>query len=182
MTENYTPLDMPPLSGPTAAVARALWALDDVRRRTKYVLAGLPVPAVDWRSVEGGHSIGTLLYHIAATEMEWICVDVLGLSGFADEIAPWLAAGVRDGHGRLIDVSGETLARHVERLDATRSFTCGILAGMTPEEFRRVRPGSAHAITAEWVVHHLTQHEAEHRGQIASLKRAAQLALRHAAG
>jgi uncharacterized damage-inducible protein DinB len=37
---------------------------------------------------------------------------------------------------------------------------------MTVAEFRRPRPVNFYLVTPEWVLHHLMQHEAEHRGQI----------------
>jgi uncharacterized damage-inducible protein DinB len=42
---------------------------------------------------------------------------------------------------------------------------------MSLAEFRRPRQGPSYTVTPEWVIHHLTQHEAEHRGQIVQLKR-----------
>ncbi len=42
---------------------------------------------------------------------------------------------------------------------------------MTVEDFRRPRhfPGQ-YDVTPEWVLHHLIQHEAEHRGHIQTLR------------
>jgi hypothetical protein len=37
-------------------------------------------------------------------------------------------------------------------------------------DFRRVRRHEAVDITPEWTLHHLMQHEAEHRGEIESLR------------
>jgi uncharacterized damage-inducible protein DinB len=43
--------------------------------------------------------------------------------------------------------------------------------------FRRVRRLSDCDVTPEWVIHHLMQHEAEHRGEIAALRAEAERAL-----
>ena len=52
-----------------------------------------------------------------------------------------------------------------------RESLVAVLRDMPLDEFRRVRRLEAYDVTPEWVVHHLLQHEAEHRGQIALLRR-----------
>jgi uncharacterized damage-inducible protein DinB len=65
----------------------------------------------------------------------------------------------------------------VLRLDAMRGVLLSSLQGTTVAEFRRLREIRGHEMTPEWVLHHLMQHEAEHRGQIAELRAAAERAL-----
>ena len=43
---------------------------------------------------------------------------------------------------------------------------------MTLDDYRRLRSLPDYDVTPEWVLHHLAQHEALHRGQIFTLKRA----------
>ena len=45
-----------------------------------------------------------------------------------------------------------------------------VFQAMTLAEFRRVRSFEHYDVTPEWVLHHLIQHEAEHRGQIGSIR------------
>jgi uncharacterized damage-inducible protein DinB len=45
------------------------------------------------------------------------------------------------------------------------------------DEFRRIRSLAEYGVTPEWVLHHLMQHEAEHRSQIGALRIAAERAL-----
>ncbi len=47
----------------------ALWMLEDCRSRTRRSLANLNPAAVDWAGGFNNHSIGTLLFHIAAIEI-----------------------------------------------------------------------------------------------------------------
>ena len=65
---------------------------------------------------------------------------------------------------------GETLARHLHRLDAVRAHFLEVFKGMSVDEFRRPRTYDDYVVTSEWVVHHLMQHEAEHRGQIGEIQ------------
>jgi uncharacterized damage-inducible protein DinB len=56
---------------------------------------------------------------------------------------------------------------------------CHLLAAfgeMALAEFRRVREFPDYNVTPEWVLHHLMQHEAEHRGQIGLLREQAERA------
>ena len=135
-------------------------------------LAGLPDAALEWAPT-GAHAIGTLLYHIAATEAEWICLDVLGEDNVAEPLRALFAPGLRDVEGRLVPVVGETVADHLHRLAETRAYSLGTLVGMNKREFSRPRQMAleARTVTPEWVVHHLAQHEAEHRGQILQIRR-----------
>jgi hypothetical protein len=41
---------------------------------------------------------------------------------------------------------------------------------MSTDNFRRARSFPDYDVTPEWVVHHLCQHEAEHRSEIAALQ------------
>ena len=48
---------------------------------------------------------------------------------------------------------------------------------MSLEDFRRARVLEAYDVTPEWVLHHLCQHEAEHRDEIIALREGAQKSL-----
>jgi hypothetical protein len=48
---------------------------------------------------------------------------------------------------------------------------------MSLEDFRTLRPSGDNQVTPEWVIEHLAQHEAEHRGQIWEARVAGERAL-----
>jgi uncharacterized damage-inducible protein DinB len=123
---------------------------------------------VDW-SPPGEQSLGSLLYHMAAIEASWLYEEALG--------RPWPPAvktmfphPVRADDGRLTAVTGESLDDHWARLEEVRRRLLAAYQTMTLEDFRRVRALPEYDVTPEWVLHHLMQHEAEHRGQIAALR------------
>jgi hypothetical protein len=101
--------------------------------------------------------------------MSYVYEDILGI-GWADELEPWLPYDVRDEQGLLVLVKGESLEEHVGRLDATRNITLRTLMAMSSDDFYRVRKLTEYETTSEWILHHLMQHEAEHRGQIGELR------------
>jgi hypothetical protein len=88
------------LEGSAPEVGRWLWVLEDTRQLTLESLEGLSPAALDWLPPHGGNSIGTILYHIAAIEMDWLYAEVL------EEPEPWpealtahFTAGVRERVG-----------------------------------------------------------------------------------
>lgn len=152
------------------AIGRALWTLDDARRRTGEVLADLDEAALDWAATPAGNSIGTLLYHIAAIEADWLYAEVLEEEQFPPEVVALFPHDVRDERGRLTPVRGLDLEAHLRRLDAVRERLWAVFGAMAPADFRRARGLPDYDVTPEWVIHHLAQHEAEHRGQIGTLR------------
>jgi uncharacterized damage-inducible protein DinB len=145
-------------------------ALQDCRCRTLRCLEGVTPAAVDWRPGAGTNRIGTLLYHIAAIEMDWLFTEILE-QAFPVQVATLFPFDVRDDQGKLSEVCGIALEEHIQRLGSTRAILRDALRGMSAEELRRVRHLDAYDVTAEWILQHLLQHEAEHRGQIADLRR-----------
>ncbi len=157
-------------------VGRWLWALEDARRRTHIALEGLPADTpdiVDWTFPGEGNSIGTILYHLAAIEASWLYDEVLQ-QDFPPEVQALFPHDVRDDQGKLSSVKGINLDEYLDRLDKIRARVLTTFREMSLEEFRRPRSFPEYDVTPEWVLHHLMQHEAEHRGQIADLRMAAQ--------
>ncbi|MBK8022282.1 MAG: DinB family protein [Chloroflexi bacterium] len=150
-------------------IGRALWGLEDARRRT---LEALKAPwdegLTDWQSPHERHTVGTLLYHIAAIELDWLYAEVLE-SEFAPELAKLFPYEVRTAQGGLTPVYGVSGAAHLDRLAIVRSRVLDVYRAMSVVEYRRPRDLEHYTVTPEWVLHHLMQHEAEHRAEIASL-------------
>ena len=158
------------LSGYDPEIGRWLWAMEDTRRRTKETLHGLDDRALNWIAPHADNSIGALLYHIAAIELDWLYADVLEGAAFPPELEALFPYDVRDDQGKLASTAGISLAEHLYRLDMVRRNFLDVFRGMTLVEFRRARHLPDYDVTPEWVIHHLMQHEAEHRGQLGELR------------
>jgi uncharacterized damage-inducible protein DinB len=153
-------------------VGRWLSAMQDARRDTLRELEGVPDEAVDWRPDWADNTIGALLYHIALVEADWLLTDILGpdadpLWPRARELLPFDARGAE---GRLTAAEGESLREHLERLAAVRALFLELMRPMTNEEFHRIRVRDEYDVAADWTLHHLLQHEAEHRAQIVAIR------------
>lgn len=166
-----------PLEGYEPAIGTWLWALQDTRRRTLDSFKGLDDQTVNWVPPDGANNIGALLYHIAAVEMSWLYEDILEGKPFPPEIDTLMKYNVREEDGKLTSVIVETLDIHLDRLLNCRQNFLSAFQGMSFDEFRRLRKTEDYEVTPEWVIHHLMQHEAEHRGQIGEIRGVAERAL-----
>ena len=152
------------LTGYPSEIGKALWQLEDCRSRTLRVLEDLPEKYLD-HEVQG-NTIGTLLYHIALIELDWLFTEILE-EQVPNDLMRLFPDEDRDENGVLTLVKGQTLA-HLDRLSIIRKTLLEKMRGMTAEDFQRKRVFPQYEVSPEWVQHHLSQHEAEHRGEIGS--------------
>jgi len=182
---SHDELIVEPLRGCPPPIGSSLWTLDEARRRTLAYIKGISQGVLDWQPPGQRHSVATLLYHIAVFEVDWLYIDILGGKDDEDrripecppELAEHLPYPILMEDGSYTPVSGEALAVHLNRLAAIRDAFTDVLKGMSMEDFRRLRTSGDDLVTPEWVIEHLAQHEAEHRGQLWEVRVAAEAAL-----
>jgi hypothetical protein len=142
--------------GDDPEVGRWLAALDDARRDTLGELRGVTPD-------------------MALVEASWVAEEILE-DPEAQEMAallPWPDREPADGPGsprHLSRVDGLSIDDHVARLDAVRRYAMDHLRPMSNDDFHRARTLERYDVAPDWVVHHLLQHEAEHRSHIAWLR------------
>jgi len=158
-----------PLDGYPPDLGAALWMMADTRARTLRALDGLPADLIDQVPAGGDNSIGSLLYHLAAIEADWIYADILQ-ADYPEWMTELFPDDVRTEGGQLTPVRAATLDEHIERLSSVRNHFLEDIAVVTGDDFRRPRKTESGTTTPEWVLHHLGQHEAEHRGQIQAIR------------
>jgi uncharacterized damage-inducible protein DinB len=159
-----------PLPGYPPEIGHWLWAMEDSRRRTREALDGISPDAIDYSTPCIDNTIGTLLYHIAAVEADWLYAEVMEQE-FPPEIAALFPWDMRDASGRLSVATGLTLDEHYARLAAVRTALLTCFRPISVTDFHRERTLPHYWVTPAWVLHHLCQHEAEHRGQILEARR-----------
>jgi len=165
-TKEYFTVETYPSNTPE--ISRCLWMMQDTRSRTMETLKGVQQETLDWRPSAKENSIGTVLYHMADIEADWLYAEVLEESVPSDVMALF-QHGTRDEHGHLSQAEGYRLDEHIKRLEVVRSLLLDVFQQMDLADFRRARSLPDYDVTPEWVLHHLMQHEAEHRGQIGSI-------------
>ena len=151
-------------------VGRWLAALEDGRRDTLRELETVSATMVDWYPDAPLNSIGALLYHVALIEADWVSVEILGLPDYPPDIRRLLPWADREGDGHLWRADGQELAVHLDRLQGVRRFALDAVRPMSNDDFHRARRLDDYDVSPDWVVHHLIQHEAEHRSHIAWLR------------
>lgn len=134
-------------------------------------LEDLEEPELDRRLDWAPNSIGTLLYHVAAIELDWTFSDLMETDVFPEGWEAWFPVDVRDDDGILTAVV-EPLERHLARLEWVRSHLLSVLRGMADADLERTVDPGEHQSGTSWILHHLMQHEAEHRGQIGEIRTA----------
>ena len=173
-------LTLEPIPCRSPEIGRWLSALEDTRNRTRLAMEGIEAATlsiIDWVSPVSGNSIGMILYHLAAIEASWLYEEVLQ-EDFPSDIDALLPYDVRDGQDHLTSLKGFTLKDYWDRLGQIRTKLLIAYSDMTMEGFQRVRQLPDYDVTPAFVLHHLMQHEGEHRGQITELRLHAEQAIR----
>lgn len=165
-----------PLTAADEELGAWLWAMQDARRRTLEELEHLDGRMLDWQPAPDASSIGTILYHMALIEADWLYEEVL-VQPYPAEAQALLPIDHRDSAGQLSVVQGWDLPRYLELLQTVRGWLLATFQQLDSADFRRPRALPAYDVTPQWVLHHLLQHEAEHRGQLRELRTAAERAM-----
>lgn len=155
-----------PPEAASAGAGRWLALLAEGRARTLRVLEGLGAEELDAACAELPVSIGSHLAHLAAIEVDWLWTDLKAAPVPADAVAGFPFEDVRDGDGRLSAVRGVPLAGLLERMARSRAALAAHVAGLSDAALAEPVVGLEGTSTPEWILHHLLQHEAEHRGMI----------------
>jgi uncharacterized damage-inducible protein DinB len=154
------------LEGYEPEAGAALWRLEDSRSRTLALLKDLPEELLDRET--HGNTIGTILYHIALVEADWLYSEILQ-EPIPQELLEEFPVDIRDTQGLLSYVRDQSLDQHLARLKHVRSLLLERLHGMTDEDYHRLRCLPNYDVSPDWVLHHITQHEDEHRGELGSI-------------
>ncbi|MBS4192791.1 DinB family protein [Bacillus sp. FJAT-49705] len=150
-------------------IGRWLWCLEDVRRTLITKLTGISQSILDTKMDER-QTIGSLLYHIALIEADWLYEEIL-CSEWDPEIRSLFPLEDRPEDGSLTHFEGQSLEEHFYRLNKVREVFLSHTRSMDLTDWRKPRVLEHYDVTPEWVVYHLIEHESHHRGQIFQLLR-----------
>lgn len=145
--------------------------LDYGREQTRALIADLTPAEIANRIAPEFHSIGALALHLAEAEFFWMCEVVGGKAPSADEaryfhVLDTMEADRNRGH------DAEYL---ISRLDSAATRTREVLLRLTDDDLERQYsrndlPADVRHDLRE-ILQRLIDHEANHRGQIAMIKR-----------
>lgn len=152
-------------------LAGELWRMQNTRQRTLDAVVGLTEAEVDAVAPQLDNTIGATLYHIAAIEADWLYADILEVD-YPEWMGQWFPFDVREEAGILSPAPGFSVANHLERLATVRGHFLADIKQLPVAAFKELNGVTENPTSPEWVLHHLRQHEAEHRGQIQSIRTA----------
>lgn len=160
-----------PADGYAPLVATWLGALEESRADLLGMLGDLNMAELHGRLVPGAHSIAEILWHVANVELWWIRHVVQGR-----EIDPETRArfGLTEPGELNTPPAHWPLQQFIDLMDEAHALTLSVYREMSDERFRGsvcMIPGYDRGFSPEWIAYNLLDHVANHRGQVAMLKR-----------
>ncbi|MDQ0271417.1 DinB family protein [Cytobacillus purgationiresistens] len=162
------------LPGYTEEIGGWLWCLEDVRGSLLTALSGIDQGMLDAK-VDERQTIGSLLYHIAMVEADWLYEEVL-VKEWDVEIKSLFPLNISAEDRTLSHIEGQSLEEHIHRLNRVREVLLSSFQSMDLTDWRKPRVLEEYDVTPEWVIYHLIEHESHHRGQIFHLLKRLQIA------
>ena len=162
-----------PHPGLTTDIGYLVSGMDEVREQLREAVKDLDVEATGRLAFPGAHSIGALVLHIGEAEWWWMQCNVAGHQiTEEDEKAPYW--DVLDEPAEFAK-KGYTAEFCLRQVDNIRNQTREVLFGYSDKDLEKIfsfeRKGAIRDHSLRWILHHLIDHEAQHKGQILMLKR-----------
>ena len=105
-----------------------------------------------------------------SSNSSWLLDEIFAGEAQPDWLATLLPIDARSADDRLARIEGEPLDRHLERLERIRAYLIERLTPMSNADLHTIRRLEPYDVAPDWVLHHLLQHEAEHRAHIAYVR------------
>ena len=152
-----------PAAGP-GRLGLLLAQLEEGRARTLRVLRQVPPERLHWCSPQFPNSVAAHLAHLGVIELDWLHCDLLGREIPAEDLEGCPIADVRGPDGRLDPAAGSTLDGLMAWLERCRNRLLDECRTLGESGLDQLVDGLEGSATPEWILTHLVQHEAEHRG------------------
>ena len=156
-----------------AGLGFALAAMNEVRGQLHGAVLGLTDKQVARRAIPGAHSIGALTLHIGEAEWWWMSCIVQGHKLTREDFRQpfWDVLKEPDAFAS----KQYSAAYCLGVIDDIRRQTHDFLATLSDEDLEKThthtRGDKQVEASLRWILHHLVDHEAQHKGQILMLKR-----------
>lgn len=150
-----------------------LSGMEEVREQLREAVERLSEDQIAHPAIPGAHSIGALVLHIGEAEWYWTQCVVSG-DKVTDQIrsAPYWDV-LKDPES--FSAKGYSAEFCLNEIGKLRELSRATLASFNDADLERIfsieRGGETHERSLRWILHHLIDHEAQHKGQILMLKR-----------
>jgi uncharacterized damage-inducible protein DinB len=162
-----------PHPGLSTGIGYYLGGMEEVRSQVVAAVKDIPADQIGKPPFLGAQSIGGLVLHIGEAEWFWMQMVVSGHQlTEEDKKAPyWDILDDVDAVAR----NGYTAAFCLQEAEKIRNQTRDVLFSYNDKDLDRIityeRQGKLTEHNLRWILHHLIDHEAQHKGQILMLKR-----------
>ncbi len=155
-----------PPSGMEHEVGLLFAQLEETRRRTRELVLGMSTADLDRRAPGYPHSVAAHVFHIAAVEYWWMRHVVLG-EGIPADVDREFAAALLDSPASR-ELSGRDAGYYLGKLDEVRAHTEAACWKLRDADLDRERtdPRDGARATVRWILCHIADHEAQHRGHV----------------
>jgi uncharacterized damage-inducible protein DinB len=162
-----------PHPGLSTGIGYYLSGMEEVRSQLVAAVKTIPDNLIGKPAFLGAHSIGALILHIGEAEWFWMQMVVSGHPlTQEDEAAPYW--DILDDLERVAR-NGFTTEFCLLEAEKIRNQTRDVLFSYNDKDLERIiifeRRGETTEHNLRWILHHLIDHEAQHKGQILMLKR-----------
>jgi uncharacterized damage-inducible protein DinB len=161
------------VSGFGREIGLYLAGMEEVREQVRAAVSEMTDAQIQQPAIPRAHSIGALVLHIGEAEWYWMQMVVSGhMLSEEDRLAPYWDV-LKDPEG--FAEKGYSVDFCLQEITKLREQTKGTLSSFNDSDLERTfsiqRRGQMHEQTLRWILHHLIDHEAQHKGQILMLKR-----------
>jgi uncharacterized damage-inducible protein DinB len=162
-----------PAEGLTHDIGICFAALEEVRAQLRDAVVEMPDDLIARHAAAGAHPIAALLLHIGEAEWWWMQCVIAGHELTEDDKRA-LYWDVLLDEGDFAR-HGYSARRCLEVIDRIRTQTRDVLAKLEDGDLDRLffqkQARDDMQVSLRWTLHHLVDHEAQHKGQILLLKR-----------
>jgi uncharacterized damage-inducible protein DinB len=162
-----------PHPGLSTGIGYYLSGMEEVREQLRQAVKGIADEAIVRPGFLGANPIGALVLHIGEAEWWWMQCVVSGHElTEQDRQRPYWDV-LDDPIG--FEKKGYTAESCLQEIENIRNQTRDVLFSLNDKDLERIcsfqRRGQLHEHSLRWILHHLIDHEAQHKGQILMLKR-----------
>ena len=162
-----------PHPGLSTGIGYYMSGMEEVRNQLIEAVKNIPNDIIGKPAFLGAHSIGGLVLHIGEAEWFWMQMVVSGHK-LTEEDRAAACWDILDEIDRVSSrgFSTEFCLLEIEKI---RNQTRDVLFSFNDSDLERIisfeRRGKTTEHSLRWILHHLIDHESQHKGQILMLKR-----------
>ena len=162
-----------PADGCTPGIGFYLSGMDEVSAQVREAVTNISDEDIGRRVVPEAHSVGALVLHIGEAEWFWLQCVVSGHKLTDEDRATACWDALKDLE--RVASRGYSAEFCLNEAAKIRVQTRGVLASLNDDDLERIFSyewrGKTQEQSMRWILHHLIDHEAQHKGQILMLKR-----------